>query len=120
MSRRPRASGYFRTDYAEDLRLLPTRLQRLATLAVLALLLALPLIASPFLIDLATQVCLAAIGALALMLLTGYAGQVSLGHAADGAGAAFPGGELIAASTPSDATMVAVVPRSRVAVPNPL
>jgi branched-chain amino acid transport system permease protein len=94
VSRRPRASGYFRTDYAEDLRLLPTRLQRLAVLTVLALLLALPLIASPFLIDLAAQVCLAVIGALALMLLTGYAGQISLGHAGLLAAGAFTVGIL--------------------------
>jgi len=94
VSRRPRASGYFRTDYAQDLSLLPTRLERLALLGVLALLLALPLIASPFLIDLAAQVCLAVIGALALMLLTGYAGQVSLGHAGLLAAGAFTVGIL--------------------------
>ena len=94
MSRRPRASGYFRTDYAQDLSLLPTRHQRLAALGLLALLLALPLFASPFLIDLAAQVCLAVIGALALMLLTGYAGQVSLGHAGLLAAGAFTVGIL--------------------------
>ena len=94
MSRRPRASGYFRTDYGEDLSLLPTRLERLAVLGVLVVLLALPLLASPFLIDLATQVFLAVIGALALMLLTGYAGQVSLGHAGLLAAGAFTVGIL--------------------------
>jgi branched-chain amino acid transport system permease protein len=77
----PRASGYFRTGYAQDFALVETRLQR-ASLAVLAVgLLAYPLVASPFGLDLACQVFLASIGALALMLLTGYAGQISLGHA---------------------------------------
>jgi branched-chain amino acid transport system permease protein len=38
-------------------------------------------IASPFHLDLASQVFLSSIGAIALMLLTGFAGQISLGHA---------------------------------------
>ncbi|HEY1361398.1 MAG TPA: branched-chain amino acid ABC transporter permease [Xanthobacteraceae bacterium] len=81
MSRQPRASGYFRTAYEQDLALLATRLER-RSLAVLAVaLLVFPFIASPFQLDLASQVFLAAIGALSLMLLTGYAGQISLGHA---------------------------------------
>ena len=49
--------------------------------AFLLLLAAYPLVASAFYLDLACQVFLASIGALSLMLLTGYAGQVSLGHA---------------------------------------
>jgi len=78
---RPQASGYFRTGYAQDFALVETRLRR-TSLAVFALLLVCyPLIASPFGLDLASQVFLNAIGALALMLLTGYAGQISLGHA---------------------------------------
>jgi branched-chain amino acid transport system permease protein len=94
VSRRPRASGYFRTDYGQDLALIETRLER-AALAILAVtLLALPALASPFLIDLATQTFLAIIGALALMLLTGYAGQVSLGHAGLLAAGAFTVGIL--------------------------
>jgi len=42
---------------------------------------AIPFVARPFLLDLANQVLLACIGALALMLLTGLAGQISLGTA---------------------------------------
>src|SRR5262249_32586053 len=57
-------------------------------------LLAFPLIASPFQLDLASQVFLAAIGALSLMLLTGYAGQISLGHAGLMAAGAFTVGIL--------------------------
>ena len=54
----------------------------------------LPFIASPFLLDLACQVFLASIGALSLMLLTGYAGQISLGHAGLLAAGAFTAGIL--------------------------
>lgn len=95
MSKRPpRASGYLRTSYAQDLTLIETRLEWLAVLAGAVLLLAFPLVASPFLLDLASQVFLAAVGALALALLTGYAGQISLGHAGLIAAGAFTAGIL--------------------------
>ncbi len=91
----PHASGYLRTHYDQDLRLLDTRLQRWSC-AVLALaLVVLPLIASPFQLDLANQVSLAVIGAVALMLLTGFAGQISLGHAGLLAAGAFTTGILV-------------------------
>jgi branched-chain amino acid transport system permease protein len=48
---------------------------------LIVVLLVFPFIASRFHIDVANQIFLAAIGSLALMLLTGYAGQISLGHA---------------------------------------
>ena len=91
----PFASGYFRTTYARDIRLVDTRTQ-IASLAVfVALLAAFPFVASPFLLDLANQFFLASIGAVALMLLTGYAGQVSLGHAGLLAAGAFTVGILV-------------------------
>src|SRR5229473_2118065 len=65
-------SGYFRTSYAQDLALVET----------------------PFQLALACQVFLACIGSLALMLLTGYAGQISLGHAGLIAAGAFTVGIL--------------------------
>ncbi len=88
------ASGYFRTSYAQDLALITTRFQAAWLAVFLVLLLAFPLIASPFQLDLACQVFLASIGALALMLLTGYAGQISLGHAGLIAAGAFTAGIL--------------------------
>ncbi len=94
MSRQPRASGYFRTGYGEDLSLFGTRLERASLAVVMLLLLAFPLIASPFQLDLACQVFLACVGALSLMLLTGYAGQISLGHAGLIAAGAFTVGIL--------------------------
>jgi branched-chain amino acid transport system permease protein len=93
-SRGPRASGYFRTGYAQDFALTQTRLERLSLVAFAILLVAYPFAASAFYLDLACQVFLAAIGALALMLLTGYAGQVSLGHAGLLAAGAFTVGIL--------------------------
>jgi branched-chain amino acid transport system permease protein len=94
VSSQPRASGYFRTSYGEDLALLGTRLQRISLAIFVLALLLFPLIASPFQLDLASQVFLAAIGALSLMLLTGYAGQISLGHAGLIAAGAFTVGIL--------------------------
>src|SRR5215216_2188148 len=90
----PRASGYFRTDYAQDLALVQTRLLRVSLGVFVAALLIFPFIASPFQLDLACQVCLAAIGSLSLMLLSGYAGQISLGHAGLLAAGAFTAGIL--------------------------
>jgi branched-chain amino acid transport system permease protein len=94
VSRRPRASGYFRTSYRQDLKLVETGLERWSLAILLLGLLAFPLFASPFQLDLANQVFLAAIGAIALMLLTGYAGQISLGHAGLLAAGAFTAGIL--------------------------
>jgi branched-chain amino acid transport system permease protein len=90
----PRASGYLHTDYAQDLALLQTRTERLCLAALVVVLVVFPFIASPFALDLACQVSLASIGALSLMLLTGYAGQISLGHAGLIAAGAFTTGIL--------------------------
>jgi branched-chain amino acid transport system permease protein len=90
----PRASGYFRVSYADDLRLVQTRLERVALVLFIVALVAFPFAASAFQLDLACQVFLAAIGAVSLMLLTGYAGQVSLGHAGLLAAGAFTIGIL--------------------------
>lgn len=92
--RMPRASGYFRISYAQDLALTQTRLERASLLAFVVMLAAFPFLATAFYLDLACQVFLAAIGSLALMLLTGYAGQISLGHAGLLAAGAFTAGIL--------------------------
>lgn len=94
MSSLPRASGHFRTAYAQEFRLIETRLQRRSAALFAILLLAFPYFASAFYLDLANQVFLASIGALSLMLLTGYAGQISLGHAGLLAAGAFTVGIL--------------------------
>jgi branched-chain amino acid transport system permease protein len=66
----------------------------LITAPAIAALLVFPAFATPFQLDLAAQVFLAGIGALSLMLLTGFAGQVSLGHAGLLAAGAFTAGIL--------------------------
>ncbi len=81
MSRQPQASGYFSTDYRRDIGLLRTRFERIAFVLFGIAAIAWPFYASPYQLDLACQVSLASIGALSLMLLTGYCGQISLGHA---------------------------------------
>ena len=85
----PYASGYFKTNYAGDLSLVETRTRWVYLVLFLVFLIVYPFMASPFWLDLASQVCLAFIGALALMLLTGYAGLISLGHAGFIAAGAF-------------------------------
>jgi len=94
VSRQPRASGYFRTDYAQDIALLGTRFERVGASLFIVALLAVPFVASAFQLDLACQVLLACVGSLSLMLLTGYAGQISLGHAGLMAAGAFTVGIL--------------------------
>jgi branched-chain amino acid transport system permease protein len=93
-SRQPRASGYFRTSYGQEQSLLQTRTEKLAASIATLTLLAFPLFATPFQLDLACQAFLASVGAISLMLLTGYAGQVSLGHAGLIAAGAFTAGIL--------------------------
>ena len=90
----PRASGYLHTGYGQDLALLQTRTERTSLAAFVVILAGFPFLASPFALDLACQVFLASIGALSLMLLTGYAGQISLGHAGLLAAGAFTTGIL--------------------------
>jgi branched-chain amino acid transport system permease protein len=69
---------------------------RRAALGGLALLLVLlPWLASGFVLELVSQTALAAVGALALNVLTGMAGQVSLGHAGFLAAGAFTVGVLV-------------------------
>ena len=68
-------------SYQQELALFGTRIRKRRLAAALAAAAVVPFIASPFLLDLANQVLLACIGALALMLLTGFAGLISLGTA---------------------------------------
>ena len=68
-------------DYADDLRLFPSRLSRGALLVLAALWVSLPLQIGDFQLSVLNRAGIFAVGALGLNLLTGYAGQVSLGHA---------------------------------------
>ena len=69
-------------DYADDLRLFRTRPSRAGLAALLALFLFLPIVVNDdFWLSVINYAGIAAIGAIGLNLLTGYTGQVSLGHA---------------------------------------
>lgn len=84
-TRPPRRSMWgtgFSTSYESDSALLCTPTRRLALIAGLALVVVYPLGLSEFWVDLANLAAMAAMGAIALNLLLGVAGQLSLGSAA--------------------------------------
>ena len=87
-------SGYFNVRYADDFALLRTRTQKAWLALLLVALCVYPFIAGPLWRDRGNQVLLGSIGAVALMLLTGHAGQISLGHAGLLAAGAFTTGIL--------------------------
>ena len=68
-------------DYGDDLRLFPSWLTRGVLIVLAALWLLLPLQIGDFQLSVLNRAGIFAIGALGLNLLTGYSGQVSLGHA---------------------------------------
>jgi branched-chain amino acid transport system permease protein len=69
------------TRYEDDLALFPTRWNKIAlTLAVIALLVT-PLVANRYWMDVVNLTAVYVVGAVALVILTGFTGQISLGHA---------------------------------------
>lgn len=79
MSVRP--AGDFKTTYVQDMALLDTRFYRVGFVVLVVGLLAAPLLLGRYLFLLNT-IGIFALGAVGLSLLTGFAGQISLGHAA--------------------------------------
>jgi branched-chain amino acid transport system permease protein len=73
-------SGVYETTYEGDMGLYPLPLARISVGGVLLFLLTIPLWADSHLMAIANLVGLAVIGAIGLNILTGYTGQVSLGH----------------------------------------
>ena len=69
------------TEYRHDLRLFRTRFQQVAVVVGLLLFVFLPIQLTDYPINVLNFAGIAAIGAIGLNLLTGYTGQVSLGHA---------------------------------------
>lgn len=80
-SRRPGGRPELYTSYRQDMSLLNTRGKQLSTLAIVAAAVYLPLLVTDENLTLLATGLVLAIGAIGLNLLTGYAGQVSLGHA---------------------------------------
>jgi branched-chain amino acid transport system permease protein len=77
-----RAGTNLRTNYLESNEVLRRPYQKLLVGLIIAALLALPLGSSDYFLHLINLCFLACIGALGLMILTGFCGQISLGHAA--------------------------------------
>ena len=79
-----REAGQFKTTYQSDSQILPIRQDRIALLALLVLALVLvPFFASPYMLSaILIPFLIFSLAALGLNILTGYAGQLSLGTAA--------------------------------------
>ena len=73
---------HFKTGYDDDIRLFADRREALRYAVLVVLAAALPFLLDDFLLGEATNVLVWAIAGMGLMLLTGHAGQPSLGHAA--------------------------------------
>lgn len=81
MSRSLRGRPLMRTAYPQDMAMLNTPGKRWGVLAIVVLGFALPMLLADDLLNLLALGLIAAVGAIGLNLVSGYAGQVSLGHA---------------------------------------
>ncbi len=75
-------SGNYKTSYRDDAKIFQTIWVKAWLFVFLALLLVFPFFAGKYLIYLANLMGIAVIGVLGLNILTGYTGQISLGHSA--------------------------------------
>lgn len=76
-----REAGTFKTSYAADMALYPLPISRWSIAGIAALLvLGLPAIASPYMLTVCDLMLVAVVGAIGLNILTGYAGQISIGQ----------------------------------------
>jgi len=71
--------GEFHVNYKQDMAIWKITRVRMRVLILLALLAIFPLVASDYIIGLATLCGIAAIGAIGLNILTGFTGQISIG-----------------------------------------
>ncbi len=76
-----RGRPLLRTSYGQDLALFDTNSKRISVAALALVAAVLPWLMTDEILQLLAVGCVAAIGAIGLNLVTGYAGQVSLGHA---------------------------------------
>lgn len=77
-----RAGNNLRTSYLQSNEVLRRPYQKVLVALVLIVAVALPFLSSGYFVHLLNLCLLACIGALGLMILTGFCGQISLGHAA--------------------------------------
>lgn len=74
--------GLFFTSYRQEAGLFPSRFQKLCLAAFLVALVTLPLALDAYLVSILCLINIAVVGAVSLNLLTGFCGQISLGHGA--------------------------------------
>jgi branched-chain amino acid transport system permease protein len=74
--------GVYRTSYEQDMALHPTPLSAVRGWLLVGLLLVVPALLPEYYVSVLNQVVVFAIAALGLNLLTGFAGQISVGHGA--------------------------------------
>jgi branched-chain amino acid transport system permease protein len=97
----------FKTSYDQDIRLIQHGGQAFWYGLLVALLIAAPFFLSAYMLSQLSQVCIYSILALGLMLLSGYTGQLSLGHAAFLAVGAYTEAVLAARGWPFPLSMTA-------------
>ena len=78
----PIRSKTFKESYYEDIKLVQTIWLKFWLVILLAVIVLLPILGDPYFVYLVNLSCLAAVAAVGLNILTGYTGQISLGHAA--------------------------------------
>ena len=69
-------------EYGQDLELFPDRWHRIGVLCIGTFLMVFPMFASEHWLGISLDAMVAVVGSIAMMVLTGFTGQVSLGHAA--------------------------------------
>lgn len=87
--------GVYRTSYEQDLALHPTPISAVRGWVLVAVLYAVPALLSEYYLSVLNQVVIFAIAAMGLNILTGYAGQISVGHGAFTGMGAFTAGYLM-------------------------
>jgi branched-chain amino acid transport system permease protein len=75
-------AGDFKSSYAADTTIFPTRTSRNAVILSLLILCCAPLVFSSYILNLLIQIGYLGIAALGLNILVGFTGQISIGHAA--------------------------------------
>ncbi len=70
------------TSYEDDLKLFPDRWQMAGVAFAILVILSFPLLANEYWMTIGNSTLIAVVGAVGMMILTGYTGQISLGHAA--------------------------------------
>jgi branched-chain amino acid transport system permease protein len=69
------------TRYEDDLALFPTRWNKVGLVLGMVVLVAIPFVASRYWLDIVNLTAVYVVGSVALVILTGFTGQISLGHA---------------------------------------